>query len=102
MLLCLVPVQFTVLPQNVTVIEENAIIVSCDASGFPEPFFTWTKDGQVVSKTKQLNIPRSLRHNTGMYVCNASNGVGQDETAKIYVTVQCKSSYHAAAAAATS
>lgn len=58
----------------------------------------WTKDGQVVSKTKQLNIPRGHRSDSGMYVCNATNGVGQDETAEIYVTIQCKSSYHAAAA----
>ena len=79
MLLCLVPVQFTVLPQNVTVIQENRY-VSCDTSGFCEPFFTWTK---AVSKTRQLNIPRSHRSSTGMYVCNASNGVGQDETTKI-------------------
>lgn len=86
----LVPVQITVLPQNLTVNETNPIVVSCDASGFPEPSFTWTKDGQVVSQAKRLNIQRSSRSNAGMYVCTASNGVGQDETAKAYVTVQCK------------
>lgn len=90
MLCCLVPVQFTVLPQNLTVNETNPIVVSCDASGFPEPSFTWTKDGQVVSQAKQLNFQRSHRNNAGMYVCTASNGVGQDKTAKAYVTVQCK------------
>ena len=90
MLSCLVPVQFTVLPQNLTVNETNPIVVSCDASGFPEPSFTWTKDRQVVSQEKRLNIQRSNRSNAGMYVCTASNGVGQDKTAKAYVTVQCK------------
>ena len=62
----------------------------CDASGFPEPSFAWTKDAQVVSQVKQLNIQRSHRNNSGIYVCTASNGVGQDKTAKAYVTVQCK------------
>ena len=69
--------------------------MSCDASGFPEPSLTWIKNGQVVSKLNQLGIQRSSRSDTGMYVCTASNGVGQDKTAKVYVTVQCKSSrYH--------
>ena len=90
MLLCLVPVQFTTLPKNLTVNETNVIVVSCDASGFPKPYFTWTKDGQVLSQLKKLNIQRSNRSNAGIYVCTASNGVGQDKTAKAYVTVQCK------------
>lgn len=83
------------LPQNVQVNEANPIVLSCDASGFPEPSFTWIKDGKVVSKSKQLNIQRSERSNSGIYVCTASNGVGKDKMAKAYVTVQCKSiTYH--------
>ena len=49
------------------------------------------KDGRVESKSKQLNIQRSERSYSGIYVCTASNGVGKDKTAKAYVTVQCKS-----------
>ena len=64
--------------------------MSCDASGIPEPSFTWTKDGQVLSQAKQLNIQKSVRSYAGMYVCTASNGVGQHKTAKAHVTVQCK------------
>ena len=90
MLFCLVPVQFTVFPQNLTVNETNPIVVTCDASGFPEPSFTWTKDGQVLSQPKELSIQRSGRNDAGMYVCSANNGVGQEKTAKAYVTVQCK------------
>ena len=90
MLLCLVPVQFTILPQNLTVNETNPIVLRCDASGFPEPSFTWTKDGPVLSQLKKLKIQGSNRSNAGMYVCTASNGVRQDKTAKAYVTVQCK------------
>ena len=90
MFFCLVPTQFTVFPQNVQVNEANPIVLSCDASGFPEPSFAWMKDGQVVSKSKQLNI-QSDRSSSGIYVCTASNGVGNVQTAKAYVTVQCKS-----------
>lgn len=52
------------------------------------------KDGQVVSKSKQLNI-QSDRNSSGIYVCTASNEVGMVQTAKAYVTVLCKSiTYH--------
>lgn len=64
--------------------------MSCDASGFPEPSFTWTKDKQELFQPQQLNIQKSDRSDTGMYVCTASNEVGQDMTAQAYVTVQCK------------
>ena len=92
--LCLVPVQFTVFPQNLTVNETNPAVLSCDASGFPEPSFTWKKDGKVVSQPKQLRIQRSNRGDTGMYVCTASNGVGEEKTEQAYVTVQCKFLFH--------
>ena len=86
--------QFTTLPKNLTVNETNSILLNCDASGFPEPSFTWTKNGMILSVSKQLNIQRSYRNNTGMYECMASNGVEQDKTAKSFVTVQCKSTSH--------
>ena len=90
----LVPVNFTTFPQNLTVNETHPIVVSCDASGFPEPSFTWRKDGQVLSQPKQLSIPKSDRDDAGMYECTASNGVEKDKTANAYVTVQCKSTSH--------
>lgn len=86
--------QFTVLPQNLTVNETNSILLNCDASGFPETSFAWTKNGKVLSRSKQLDIQKSYRNNTGTYECTASNGVGQDKTAKSFVTVQCKSTCH--------
>ena len=88
---CAVPVEITVLPQNATVNETNPIVMRCDASGFPTPSLKWTKNGEVVSHLKQLNIQRSSRSDAGMYECRASNGVGQNKAAKAYVTVQCKS-----------
>ncbi|KAJ7384307.1 hypothetical protein OS493_022412 [Desmophyllum pertusum] len=86
-----VPAQFTVIPQNVTVNETNPIVVSCDASGFPAPSITWTKHGQGNPVLKELNIHSSNRSDTGIYVCTASNGIGQAQRVRVYVTVQCKS-----------
>ena len=41
--------------------------------------------------SKDPNTKISDRSDAGMYVCTASNGVGEDKTATVYVTVQCKS-----------
>ena len=87
----LVPVQFTEVPQNITVNASTPLFLSCDASGFPEPKIRWEKSGIKLSDTKQLNINSSDRNNAGEYVCIASNGVRQEKTVRAYVTVQCKS-----------
>ena len=89
----LVPVQFTEVPQNITVNTSTPLFLSCDASGFPEPKIRWEKSGAILSHAKQLNISSSNRNNAGEYVCIASNGVRQEKTVRAYVTVQCKSSF---------
>ena len=87
----LVPVQFTEVPQNITVNASTPLFLSCDASGFPEPKIRWEKSEIKLSNTKQLNISSSNRNDAGEYVCIASNGVRQEKTVRAYVTVQCKS-----------
>ena len=87
----LVPVQFTEVPQNITVNTSTPLFLSCDASGFPDPKIRWEKSGVTLSHTKQLNISNSNRNDAGEYVCIASNGVRQEKTVRAYVTVQCKS-----------
>ena len=87
----LVPVQFTEVPQNITVNRSTLLFLSCDASGFPEPTIRWEKSGINLSHSKQLNITSSNRNDAGEYVCIASNGVRQEKTVRAYVTVQCKS-----------
>ena len=97
----LVPVQFTEVPQNVTVNTSTPLFLSCDASGFPRPKIRWEKSGINFSHSKQLNIPSSKRKDAGEYVCIASNGVGQEKTVRVYVTVQCKSFFGMSLKAAT-
>ena len=87
---CLVPVQFTELPQNITVNSSTPLVLNCDASGFPEPKIRWEKSGINLSETKQLNITSSNRNDAGEYVCIASNGGKQEKTVSAYVTVQCE------------
>ena len=87
----LVPVQFTEVPQNITVNTSTPLFLSCDASGFPEPKIRWEKSGINLSDTRQLNITSSSRNDAGEYVCIASNGGIQEKTVRAYVTVQCKS-----------
>ena len=89
----LVPVQFTEVPQNITVNTSIPLFLSCDASGFPEPQIRWEKSGINLSRTKQLNITSSNRNDAGEYVCIAGNGWRQEQTVRAYVTVQCKSSF---------
>ena len=86
-----VPVQFTEVPQNITVNTSTSLFLSCDASGFPEPKIRWEKSGTTLSHMKQLSISSSNRNDAGEYVCIASNGVRQEKTVRAYVTVQCKS-----------
>ena len=88
---CLVPVQFTEVPQNVTVNTSTPLFLNCDATDFPEPKIRWEKSGIHLCGTKQLNISSSNTHDSGEYVCIASNGVRQEKTVRAYVTVQCKS-----------
>ena len=88
-----VPVQFTEVPQNITVNTSTPLFLSSDASGFPEPKIRWEKSGVKLSDTKQLNITSSDRNDAGEYVCIASNGGRQEKTARAYVTMQCKSSF---------
>ena len=87
---CLVPAQFTEVPQNIAVNMSTPLFLSCDSSSFPEPQIRWEKSGINLSETKQLNITSSNRIDAREYVCIASNGGRQEKTVSAYVTVQCK------------
>ena len=89
----LVPVQFTEVPQNITVNTSTPLFLGCDASGFPEPQIRWEKSGITLSHTRQLNLSSSNRNDAGEYVCIATNGGRQEKTVRAYVVVQCKSSF---------
>ena len=83
-----VPPTVTEAPQSKTINEGDRLQLTCKASGQPTPTITWTKDGNQLGKT--VDIQNSKRTDAGTYVCKAENKVTQ-VTASAQVTVQCKS-----------
>ncbi|XP_022795716.1 hemicentin-2-like [Stylophora pistillata] len=83
-----VPVQLKELPQNITVNTSTPIFLTCDASGFPAPYVRWTKSRKTLSYKKKLHISSSKKSDAGEYMCTVGNGVGQEKSARAYVTVQ--------------
>ena len=78
-----------------TVVEDDNITLTCNASGKPDPSVTWTKLGrsEVLSNTSLLTIVNVSRPGTPdhmiQYQCTASNGVGTPSTATVNITVHC-------------
>lgn len=84
--------------QNKSLIAEEGtpLILNCTATGCPTPNITWTKVGNsnALSKTKGnvlvYYFTRLTKQNTGLYRCEANNGVGRTITDVIHVNVTCK------------
>lgn len=75
-----------------TVSEQDPIDLKCEASGYPAPTVTWTKDGAPVQSAVcgVICIHSSTKSDSGAYVCKADNGLGQADQMKTFVTVNCK------------
>ncbi len=78
------------------VVEGNSLVLTCNASGKPDPSISWTKVGrpEVLSNTSSLTIVNVSRPGTPdnmiQYQCTASNGVGTPATATATINVHCK------------
>ena len=86
-------------PQNVTVTERNNVTLTCNATGNPEPQFSWFKDKDLVEYNKRiylsannslLTITDVNRNDSGGYLCVAHNEVGNDTSIIVILDVQCK------------
>ena len=75
-----------------TVNKQNPIYLKCEASGYPVPTVTWTKDGGPVQSAVGgvIRIDSSTKSHSGAYICFADNGVGRADQIKTFVTVNCK------------
>ena len=79
-------------PSSQQVVEGNGAIMFCNATGYPEPNITWTKQGNeiVLSTLQVLNLTSLMREDNGaVYTCIVQNYLGTVK-ASAMVTVFCE------------
>ena len=89
--------------------EGNEVIVTCEATGYPQPIIVLSRSdaalsdrvsvsdsvsfpteyGNVTRVSVNLTITNATREDTGMYICSANNTVGSNDEI-VNITVQCK------------
>lgn len=87
--------QFTVEPQDQSVLEGHTVDFLCEASGYPQPVMAWTRGGSplphdrrhVVLSSGALRISRVEAHDEGEYECQAVSPVGTVRTS-VLLTIQ--------------
>ncbi|XP_060132638.1 hemicentin-1 isoform X1 [Zootoca vivipara] len=82
-------------PENLTVVVNNFISLTCEVTGFPPPDLSWLKNGKPISLNtnalivpggRMLQIPRARLSDGGEYVCIARNSAGESRR-KNFLTV---------------
>merc|ERR1719242_2367007 len=71
-------------------------MMECEVSGNPEPSVVWSRQGSDLPHGSHTSCPASsclninsvAREDGGSYTCTADNGVGEEDTANIKLTVQ--------------
>ncbi|VDM83781.1 unnamed protein product [Strongylus vulgaris] len=84
--------KFTLLLTDITVQEQEEILLDCCVKGKPNPTVTWYKDGQKLAIENRmlqytdrtglarLNIMNTVPTDSGEYSCEAVNALGKDAT----------------------
>ncbi|NXC61674.1 HMCN1 protein, partial [Aleadryas rufinucha] len=82
-------------PENLTVVVNNFISLTCEVTGFPPPDLSWLKNGKpvhsnsntfIVPGARTLQIPRAKLSDGGEYTCTARNQAGESQK-KSFLTV---------------
>ncbi|XP_069497466.1 hemicentin-1 isoform X2 [Ambystoma mexicanum] len=82
-------------PENMTVVLNNFVALTCEVIGFPPPALSWLKNGKPISLNTNaliipggriLQIPRARLSDGGEYVCVAINRAGENKK-NIFLTV---------------
>ncbi|NXE93182.1 HMCN1 protein, partial [Menura novaehollandiae] len=82
-------------PENLTVVVNNFISLTCEVTGFPPPDLSWLKNGKplssnsntfIVPGARTLQIPRAKLSDGGEYTCIARNQAGESQK-KSFLTV---------------
>ncbi|XP_071095572.1 hemicentin-1-like isoform X1 [Haliotis cracherodii] len=71
------PENVTVSQTSVTVIENEAILVTCSANAVPSPSFNWLKGSVEYQDGANLNITSATPKDSGTYTCKANNTKGE-------------------------
>ena len=95
--LLLVPANITEIRGEQTAHEGGNLLLTCEASGKPEPNITWTKEKRgnegntgVLPVGKVLNITKISRNDSGTFKCTAYNGFGEADSQTVHVNVTCE------------
>jgi len=85
------PYEINIIPSgNVIKVENDSLILTCDATCNPHCQYNWVKDGQQVGDRDTLEFTSIRRSNHGSYRCRASNNIGSDQYKDVFIEVQCK------------
>ncbi|KAH7953422.1 hypothetical protein HPB49_008090 [Dermacentor silvarum] len=104
-LLVKVPPAWTMEPNDTTAVTGRSVYVDCQASGVPQPHIRWKSAAEPVSPASQfrtiisnsrihilVNGTLSIRSvepaDAGLYLCEASNGVGSGISRVLHLTVR--------------
>uniref|UniRef100_A0AAV2JCT5 Peroxidase n=1 Tax=Knipowitschia caucasica TaxID=637954 RepID=A0AAV2JCT5_KNICA len=76
--------QFSVRPQDQSVLEGHTVDFPCEAAGYPQPVIAWTRAGSALPTDRRhtvlssgtLRISRVAAHDEGQYECQAVSPVG--------------------------
>jgi hypothetical protein len=93
----------TIPPTNETKREGEKVMFSCEAKALPgNVTVRWYREGALISDVSELDTRASVKMNgslvidpvraddSGMYLCEVTNGIGEPQTASAYLNVECK------------
>ncbi|XP_032223292.2 roundabout homolog 2-like [Nematostella vectensis] len=86
----LVPIQMAHKPEDQVVQDNSTVMLNCQATGFPDPNYTWYRNNQVLTTLTSDNgsfiITKATADDSGVYVCAAKNMLNEVRaTAKLIV-----------------
>ena len=85
-------------PQHITEAERDNVTLTCNATGNPEPQFSWFKERDLVESNNRiyfsannslLTITDVNRNDSGGYLCVAHNEVGNETSIIVILDVKC-------------
>ena len=93
-------------PTNETKLEGEKVSFPCEAKALPgNVTVRWYREGALISEVSELDTRASVKmdgslvinpvsaDDSGMYLCEVTNGIGEPQTASAYLNVECELHY---------